>query len=136
MFTERIRKGLSYALATFLLASVVAWAYVRIAKGEAPALPTTPEGSIIIPPEMIQQFEASAGEPLGKLSEDAKAWTARQQTLEPFFIQLRMNTLAAAKIPANQYDRWRLDTEKKVIYKLTDAQYDLFKKQLQQQRGQ
>jgi hypothetical protein len=94
-----------------------------------PSIPTNADGSIPIPADLITDFKTKTGEDLDQLDRDAKAIRTRQMKLSNFYIHLRMSTLAAAQIPANQYDWWQLDTEKRALVKLSQAQYDQLKKQ-------
>ena len=54
-----------------------------IVHSQGPALPTTPEGAILIPTDMIQEFKKVTGEDLNQLDTDIKALQERGRRLEP-----------------------------------------------------
>ena len=116
MFSKVSKRMFALVLVGVLLVGVpIGW---LITRGQAQPKGLAPDGSIPIPVEMVNQFKATTGEDLNRINEDYKALQERGKRLEPFFIQLRMNILQNAEVPVNQYEMWRLDTEKKALVKV------------------
>lgn len=112
----KMNKFLGYGLGLALAAALALGTWALVAWSQGPQ--TASDGSIPIPEDMIKEFKSLTGENPDELNQAYKALSERAKRLEPFFIQLRMNLLQKARVPANQYDNWRLDTEKKALVRV------------------